>query len=540
MAKLEMRRVAGRPGFYAGCFLLAGLVSLVVFSGILDCPVDPRPFLEAQEGNRPSLSLLLNADECVSGSPLLTLLLGLGHTLWGESPQGFHALGLLLHAMASVLLVAVCRTVGLSLRLSLTSGVLFLVNVAHFQAVHTLMAFCYPLALIGGLSYMLAVWRFETTSRYAYMVVSGGAFFLASLAHAAVVFIPAFSVYLLWAKHRSLTGRGFAVHFLLPMALWLASCLSTGIHQVQVWAPNGFAGDAGITAFLAAVLEFWNRLVLTAHWLPVVPFFPSDPWEYVIGVPVLLALLWIAIDDSVPWARWGVWSVLGLLVSVQSSPIYLDGVMTGPSRFLYLASAGVSVVLAGALGCLGARLESRFGRGGTAVHWGAFGCLVISSFFALREAEAAHLHMIGEIHLKHGEREKSIACLEEALDQGPGIIPLKDTYSLLTYALIAEGQNARTVLKDGLDLFPADSRLNVYALMLDSMGADVEARRAAQRELGMFPGNVPRDIAQLIGYTYRHMGNALRQRNRLQAADRAFRQSARFLPDGSLSPNTRP
>ena len=278
---------------------------------------------------------------------------------------------------------------------------------------------------------------------------------------------------------------------------------------------------------------------MTAHWLPVVPFFPSAPWEYVVGVALLLALLWIAVDDPVPWAQWGVWSVLGLLVSAQPSPIYLNGVMTGPSRFVYLASAGTSVLLAGALGSLAAKLEVRFGKAGTAVHWGALGCLLVSSCFALREAEAANLHMMGEIHLKYGERDKSVVCLQGALDQGPETIPLKDTHSLLTYALIAEGKDARPVLENGLELFPADPRLNVYALMLASMGADAEARRRAQRELDLFRGNLPRDIAQLIGYTYRNMGHVLRQSNRLQAAEHAFRQSERFLPDGAFPSNPR-
>ena len=248
MVEPEIRRIIDGPALYAACFVLAGVVCLVMFGGILDHPVDPRPFLDSPEGDRPSRALLPGADVSVSGSPLLTLSLGLGHALWGDSPRAFHGLGLFLHTTASVLLVAVCRTLGLPLRLSLTGGVLFLVNVAHFQAVHTVVAFCYPLALIGGLSYMLAIWQYEKTSRYAYLIASGGAFFLASLAHAAVIFVPVFSVYLFWAKHRSLTGRGFAAHFLLPVALWSASCLLTGA-QVQAWGPHGFAGTP---SFLAA------------------------------------------------------------------------------------------------------------------------------------------------------------------------------------------------------------------------------------------------------------------------------------------------
>ncbi len=100
-----------------------------------------------------------------SGRPLAELTKFCAYLLWGNDPGLFHLLVVACHALVAILVARLAWRMGLSLRLSMVGGLLFLVNVAHFQAVHWIQAIEYPLALIWGLGALLCFLRYFSTRK---------------------------------------------------------------------------------------------------------------------------------------------------------------------------------------------------------------------------------------------------------------------------------------------------------------------------------------------------------------------------------------
>ena len=75
------------------------------------------------------------AKEQPSGRPAAELVKWFAFLVFGNDPGWFHLLTVALHGGAAVLLALWVRQLGESLEFSWCSGLLFFVNVAHFQAV---------------------------------------------------------------------------------------------------------------------------------------------------------------------------------------------------------------------------------------------------------------------------------------------------------------------------------------------------------------------------------------------------------------------
>ena len=95
------------------------------------------------------------AKEQPSGRPAAELVKWFAFLVFGNDPGWFHLLTVALHGVAAVLLALWVRQLGESLEFSWCSGLLFFVNVAHFQAVQHISALDYPLALSFALASLL-------------------------------------------------------------------------------------------------------------------------------------------------------------------------------------------------------------------------------------------------------------------------------------------------------------------------------------------------------------------------------------------------
>ena len=82
-----------------------------------------------------------------SGRPFAEAVKYLAVLGGGNHPGAVHLLVVAAHVLASLLWAWACRRLGLNLELSFLAGLLFLVNVTHFQVVHHISALDYPLAL---------------------------------------------------------------------------------------------------------------------------------------------------------------------------------------------------------------------------------------------------------------------------------------------------------------------------------------------------------------------------------------------------------
>ena len=146
-----------------------------------------------------------------TGRPLADLAKYLAYVVWGNSPQAFHLLVAGVHTLSSVLLAVVACLLNAGRWTAMTGGLLFLVNVSHFQAVHHISALDYPLGLLLMLFGLLCFER-RLSDRPGWRWGMYAGVLLAPLAHASTAFL--FPVFPLLALARA--GRT-ALRPLLPL-----------------------------------------------------------------------------------------------------------------------------------------------------------------------------------------------------------------------------------------------------------------------------------------------------------------------------------
>ncbi len=137
---------------WAAYGVLLALVALLFFAGLADLPLDTH------DGDyfRDSADVLADpaaffaADKRMPGRPVLELVMLLQYAAWGTNVAAYHLFSGLLHCVAAFTLARAAHALGLDLACALLTGLLFPVNVSHFNAVHWISAQCYPLVLICG------------------------------------------------------------------------------------------------------------------------------------------------------------------------------------------------------------------------------------------------------------------------------------------------------------------------------------------------------------------------------------------------------
>ena len=140
------------------------------------------------------------------------------------------------HTLASLLLARVAFRLGTPLLVSLLSGLLFLVNVAQFRAVHWIAALDYPLALVWGCLTLLAYVRYRDRPHPLKLALFYLCLLLSLLTHLVIAFVLPFFVYLLWRRGQPL--RDTLRHFAAPMVLaplLLYGVLSTTAKATTSW-----------------------------------------------------------------------------------------------------------------------------------------------------------------------------------------------------------------------------------------------------------------------------------------------------------------
>ena len=126
--------------------------------------------------------------EQLTGRPLADLVKYLAYVFWGNSPQAFHLLVVAVHTLSSVLLGVVACLLNAGRWTAMMGGLLFLVNVSHFQAVHHISALDYPLGLLLMLFGLLCCERQLSGGRGWQWGMYAGVL-LAPLAHASTAFL---------------------------------------------------------------------------------------------------------------------------------------------------------------------------------------------------------------------------------------------------------------------------------------------------------------------------------------------------------------
>ena len=474
--------------------------------------------------------------EVGSGRPIADLVRWLAFVAWGPNPAAYHLLLVALHTLASLLLARLAWRMGMNLEMSLVGGLLFLVNVAHFQAVHWISAIDYPLALVWGLGAALCYLAYLRQTNTTWLGLCYLMLFFVAMTHLAMLLIWPFCIYWTWLNGHDLKKP---LRQLLPFALVLIPSLAlitylTASHTSTSQAFHSYTIDKIPQLLLGMgrmLLLVTSRLLTTAHWLPL-EVYTQQWWEFPVGLIVLCGLGWLVWRCDSEISPWGLWSVLFSLPFLMLTESVILDMPVGPSRYLYISTAGSSLILAWLLerGDLWMRHHLRF----RFFYLSSVSLILVSSFVFLRRAEALTYYTSGRNYIVAGDVELAISQLQRAIARDRDLLPLLDAYSRLCLQLLGTDQ-LQPVLDQALQRFPADINLNLFQSVALSMGGNLEIQKKARIRLEALIGGLEverrRNAELAIFQGYANFGLNRTKKNDFDGAIPAYRRALEFNPD---------
>ena len=539
---------------WSAYILLMGLLAGICFGSVKDLGLNmhDRETFHDNEVIGEDFSYFFSLEKRhPSGRPFAELVKFCAYLAVGNDPEFFHLLVPALHTLAAVLLARLAWRMGTNLPVGLVSGLLFLVNVAHFETVHHISALDYPLALVCGMGAMLAYLRYLSTSRTCWLVGFYVGLMLGLMAHMSVAVVFPFCLYWSWVQGYDPRAT---LRPLLPLvgliAIELVLLFFITSRDTSTWAAVGVFWEGDPMALPGtmgrSLLLLLSRLPTTAHWLPM-PVYEWHSWELFVGVAVLAGLALLVWSKRYPASVWSGWVLLSVVPFVLINDPILFERPWAFSRYLYMPTAGTSVLLA-----WGLDLVARRSRCGTRILYPAVLVgICISSYFSLKQSEAIPLYSSGRNHLARGDFETGVEQLKRAIGRGMDAIPLDDTYERICYVGMGM-EGTETILDEALAAFPTTLSLNTYKLAFDSLKPDsVLSRRAWEQLQGLLAGEsqgsirvgrlvwtdrdaitaARRSMAGFYHNTGQNLGTGLVILENLDRAILAYRRALKFDPD---------
>jgi tetratricopeptide (TPR) repeat protein len=515
--------------------LLTAALGLVFFGSTAEFGIDNHDAETFRDNARISkdFTYFFSADrEQITGRPVADFCKWFASLLLGANPALFHLLVVFFHGLATLLFSRLLQQMGYDLELSFLAGLLFLVNATHFQAIHHISALDYPLALIFALLALLAYLRYDRSGNPLDMAAAYGFFILGVLSHMAIAALGPLCLYWSWRQGHPLT---MLLRRLLPLGIVLGTLvlysLYTTPRSTSTWASLEYYGQSEVSPLNALRLLAWfsGRLLTTAHWLPFTVY-KQHGWELYCGTAILAGLFAVSWKKStlVFWHGWIVLCLLPFVFIPEGLISYL--LPEGPSRYLYLASAGSSVLLAWALLYLSARL----GAAGRYVGAAALCIVLLFSYQALKRVEGFAYYTSGRHHIAADHIEKGTELLRRAIAQGGDAIPLRDAYLRLCMALLYLDHDSRAMATEALMRFPDDLMLGGIAAVLD--GEDPRTRdrgyRWLQSALNRATGSGLGDVfKQHLSAVYVNLGKGYLRREDFRRAIDALQWARKLAPE---------
>ncbi len=404
----------------------------------------------------------------ITGRPAADLSKWLASLVLGDSAAGFHLLVVGAHALAALLLARLVDVLYDNRLWAFASGLLFLVNVTHFQAVHHISALDYPLALCWALAALLFFLRYEENGKRSDLVLTYFFFALGALTHMAAAALGPLCLYGSWRRSNDLRH---AVLRVAPLGIMLAALVLYGLaitpKATSTWAAIDHYEAAEVSPLspLRVLAWFSGRLLSTAHWVPPLSVYKLQSWEVLFGSAVLLGLLtlvWFRPQRTAIWAAWVALTLLPFLFIPEE--LVLEFLPEGPSRYLYLASAGSSVLIALGL----AELTARRPRWCGLLALFALMALLVSSYAGIKRVEGFSHYTSGRHHIAANYIEEGAYRLRLAIVEGGDTIPLQDAYLRRCMALLYLSRDPSAELGEALEHFPNDYMLGAIAAVLGS------------------------------------------------------------------------
>lgn len=515
-------------GLYAGILII---LAVVVYGQLITHSFgsDDRDYLKQAAAVVDNPTLLARPTEAFSfGRPTTEWVFLLGVVLWGENVALFHGLQICLHLIASFLLARFLWRLGIARVCSGMAGVIFLVHVAHFRSVHWISCLAYPLALILGLCFLLFFLHYLESGRLRELFFSG-LFLLASIgAHPTAVVFAVLCLYLAWRHTKS-----YALALRLCWSLVVVA--AGGGFFIFAAFPNApqHAGVSHPFEFVHPVyslLWYLGRIALTSVWLPT-PLVEPSYFELALGAIVCLGMVYILIFKETFASLGSGWTLLCLLPFLNNQDA-AGGDASGPSRFLYLALAGFSLLLSLGIYEAGNWAAQRYGDKWQKALCGLlFVLIIMPGLIFSTQIQAASLYMSGRLYDSLGERETSVSLYERALTSGRELLPL-DVYTRLAAACLGQGQSPVPVLRRALNHIPEVPRIQIVVAAPVFLEPNKEVWQQGYEKIGAVLKSIQDDsrVFQETALIFQNLANYHRLQNRHTLAVELYQKALQLHP----------
>lgn len=469
-----------------------------------------------------------------SGRPFAELLKFLAFLVFGNDPSYFHLLVVASHTLASLLVAAMAISIGVTPAVGFSAGLLFLYNIAHFQAVHWISALDYSLSLSWAIAAVLCWSRYAVAAKNTWLVAFFAALVLSVFSHISGIAALPFCAYWSWNAHpdrrREYLGRlALVALFIVPALIYALDSAerTTGTwHSIQLYQEKS-AWDL-LVGHARMSLWFASRLFTTAHWLPL-PAYRMQIWELYLGGAALLVMAFLAWHHPRSSGLGAVWALFFLApFAILPEAIVLD-LPTGPSRYLYSATAGSSLLLAFVIDRGAEYLAVRSPRVGRIFYATCLMAILTYSAALLKRVEAFSFFTSGRSYLTAHDPDAGVAQLRRALDTGGDLIDAHDAYARMGMVLLQKPNEAQSLLQEALEQYPESISLNLYKLTFESMYGDAATRQQSLAHLQGITGE--EKVNLIVGQSYFNIGSGLLAQQDYTRAVEAYGLSQYFLPD---------
>jgi tetratricopeptide (TPR) repeat protein len=300
--------------------------------------------------------------------PLTSVTYALNHAAGGLSPVGYHLVNVLLHALVSVLVLALGLEAGLPLAAAGGAALLFAVHPIHVEVVANVAGRKDALATLFVLCALLAHARALRQDRKGWLLAAplalAGALFSKESGAAAIPIIAAWDLLLGrqgWARRRSRAIALYAV-YAAELAIYLAArraavgSLGVPIERIA-FVENPLAHVGVIPRLMTAVAVVGKGL-----WLLAVPtsLSPDYSWNAIPVVTSPRAPAFLAAAAILAAIAWGAWRLRGTrpvlsfcaawyaAALLPASNLLVPVGTTFGERLLYMPSVAFCVALAAA------------------------------------------------------------------------------------------------------------------------------------------------------------------------------------------------
>lgn len=457
------------------------------------------------------------------------------YLIWGNEPTWYHWLCVGIHGLNALLLAYLFRNFGLSLELSMMAGLLFLINVGHYEVIHWITALSYSMAVSCGCAALIFYVRFLAARRMSQYLAFCGFLITGLMFHPAIASLWLLALQWSWRNGVRTTTT---LRQLMPPVLFFA-CLLVLILPAEPRQTN-FLESMQIRGRLETIevimgagrvlLWLLSRVVTTAHWLPL-PMYKLAPWELWLGASILsclAVLIWKNSPVGSLAAFWILFSVLPFLLLAEK--VFLAYLPAGPPRYLYTASAGISLLFAWLI-----NVASRcFSKSGRYIKVGLLATIAFSSYFSLKKAEALSLYTSGRSYHINSDLKNAAQQLRRAIDRGRDVLDQEDVQMRLCLLAMGLGEDSDAVVDAALDQFPQNSTLRFYKLAVESMGTDSTKKSLAVGQIEAASTNphiLEESFRSVMAQAYLHIGLGFHTRGDFGGAVIAYRRALIFSPE---------